>query len=492
MGLKLYNTLTRKKESFQPIDPANVRMYVCGPTVYQRIHIGNARPLIVFDVLFRLLRHLYGEQHVTYARNITDIDDKIIAQAEKNGESIESLTERTTRDFLADAEALGCLRPTHQPKATEHIGEMQAMIAKLIEQGHAYAADGHVLFNVPSMPAYGRLSGRNRDDQIAGARVEVAPYKRDPADFVLWKPSTPGQPGWESPWGRGRPGWHIECSAMSERWLGVPFDIHGGGLDLIFPHHENEIAQSCCVHGWASAPNIREKEDMAAVWMHNGFVEMSGEKMSKSLGNIMTVEAALSQSIYHPALSNAGRGEIIRTLMLSSNYRDPLSISQDAIVAAKRRLDGLYGRLHELREVKPVAPTSGLEAFIEALEDDLNTPEALAELSRIGDGVGKYYRSLSEDKWLLISAGLVLGILNDPNWRRGVRYEESINLAIAAAISADASMDTSAVIEMAIRARADARRIRDFAKADAIRKALSDVGIILEDRPNGKTDWRLA
>ncbi|HMR31887.1 MAG TPA: cysteine--tRNA ligase, partial [Geminicoccaceae bacterium] len=248
MGLKLYNTLTRKKESFQPIDPANVRMYVCGPTVYQRIHIGNARPLIVFDVLFRLLRHLYGEQHVTYVRNITDIDDKIIAQAEKNSESIESLTERTTRDFLADADALGCLRPTHQPRATEHIPGMVAMIGKLIEQGHAYAADGHVLFNVPSMPAYGRLSGRNRDDQIAGARVEVAPYKRDPADFVLWKPSTPNQPGWDSPWGRGRPGWHIECSAMSEHFLGAPFDIHGGGLDLIFPHHENEIAQSCCVH----------------------------------------------------------------------------------------------------------------------------------------------------------------------------------------------------------------------------------------------------
>ena len=277
--LNLYNTLTRKKKEFKPEDENRVRLYVCGPTVYQRIHVGNARAFVVFDVLYRLLRHLYGEEQVVYVRNITDIDGKIIDQARANGEDIRALTDRTVADFHADLEALGCLPPTHEPRATDHVPGMIALIQTLIERGHAYAAEGHVLFSVPSMPTYGRLSGRDRDEQIAGARVDVAPYKRDPADFVLWKPSTADQPGWPSPWGHGRPGWHIECSAMSEHFLGpLPFDIHAGGLDLIFPHHENEIAQSCCAHGI---------DTMAHLWLHNGFLDMRGEKMSKSLGNVV-------------------------------------------------------------------------------------------------------------------------------------------------------------------------------------------------------------
>ena len=285
MQLRVHNTLTRTKEVFEPADPKRVRMYVCGPTVYQRIHVGNARAFVVFDVLYRLLRHLYGADNVVYVRNITDIDDKIMEQARKNGESIRALTDRTTANFQADLAALGCLPPTHEPRATEHVGGMIALIATLIERGHAYAVDGHVLFSVPSMPAYGRLSGRNRDEQVAGARVDVAPYKRDPADFVLWKPSTDDQDGWDSPWGRGRPGWHIECSAMSEHFLGpLPFDLHAGGLDLIFPHHENEIAQSCCAHGI---------DTMARYWMHNGFLDMRGEKMSKSIGNVIRVQEGL-------------------------------------------------------------------------------------------------------------------------------------------------------------------------------------------------------
>jgi cysteinyl-tRNA synthetase len=281
LELHLHNTLTRGKEPFAPLDPERVRMYVCGPTVYQRIHVGNARAFVAFDVLFRLLRHLYGDDKVVYIRNITDIDDRIIDQAGRDGDDIRDLTDRTVAQFQGDMAALGCLPPTREPRATEHVPGMVAMTEALIERGHAYAAEGHVLFDVPSYPAYGRLSGRDRDEQVAGARVEVAPYKRDPADFVLWKPSTDDQPGWDSPWGRGRPGWHIECSAMAEHYLGVPFDIHAGGLDLIFPHHENEIAQTCCARDGL--------EEMAAFWLHNGFLDMRGEKMSKSLGNVVRV-----------------------------------------------------------------------------------------------------------------------------------------------------------------------------------------------------------
>src|SRR4029077_1803755 len=280
MEIRLHNTLTRCQEEFRPIDPGNVRMYVCGPTVYERAHIGNARPVVVFDTLYRLLRHAYGASHVTYVRNITDVEDKIIAAAAENGETIATLTERTTAAYHADMAALNALAPDHEPRATAYVGEMVAMIATLVDRGHAYLAEGHVLFDVPSMPDYGQLSKRSLDDMIAGARVEVAPYKKTPADFVLGKPSNPEQPGWDSPWGRGRPGWHIECSAMAEAQFGVTFDIHGGGIDLIFPHHENEIAQSVSAH--AGAP-------LARVWMHNGFVQVNGEKMSKSLGNFLTV-----------------------------------------------------------------------------------------------------------------------------------------------------------------------------------------------------------
>ena len=467
MGLKLYNTLTRKKESFQPIDPNNVRMYVCGPTVYQRIHIGNARPLIVFDVLFRLLRHLYGEQHVTYARNITDIDDKIIAQAEKNGETIESLTERTTKDFLADADALGCLRPTHQPKATEHIPEMVAMIGKLIAQGHAYAADGHVLFNVPSMPAYGRLSGRNRDDQIAGARVEVAPYKRDPADFVLWKPSTPGQPGWDSPWGRGRPGWHIECSAMSERWLGAPFDIHGGGLDLTFPHHENEIAQSCCVH------NI---DRMANYWMHNGFVDMSGEKMSKSLGNVLRVDEAFASV----------PGEAIRLWILGTHYRQPIDCSDEALREAKRTLDRFYGALDRAGSGSG-EPDS---AVVEALSDDLNTPSAMAALHELLADVN---RNIAGADRRLRASAMVMGLLGSDAdaWLRGFAGLGSLVSAGARAEGVGVLTYSREAIGHLIDERMAARKARNFAEADRIRSLLEDQQIILEDTPTGTT-WRRA
>jgi cysteinyl-tRNA synthetase len=445
--LQLYNTLTRRKEPFRPIDPANVRMYVCGPTVYQRIHIGNARPLIVFDVLFRLLRHLYGPEHVTYVRNITDIDDKIIDQARKNGEPIATLTERTTRQFHEDVAALGCLPPTHEPKATEHIPEMLRLIERLIAQGHAYAADGHVLFHVPSMPAYGRLSNRNRDDQIAGARVEVAPYKRDPADFVLWKPSTEGQPGWESPWGRGRPGWHIECSAMSERWLGVPFDIHGGGLDLIFPHHENEIAQTCCAHGL---------DRMANIWMHNGFVEMRGEKMAKSVGNILRVDEALALV----------PGEAIRFWMLGTHYRQPIDCSEEALKEAKRTLDRFYLALARLE----AAPAPADEALVGALADDLNTPEGVAVLHGL---LADANRGVTRAAARLRGSGSLLGLfqVRPTTWLKG--GGEVID------------------IEARLAARAAAREAKRFAEADRIRAELAAEGIILEDTPTGTT-WRRA
>ncbi|HET8725919.1 MAG TPA: cysteine--tRNA ligase, partial [Alphaproteobacteria bacterium] len=329
MPLQIHNTLTRRKEAFEPIDADNVRLYVCGPTVYDTAHIGNARPVVVFDVLARLLRRIYGDDHVTYVRNITDVEDKIIDRARQNGEAIGELTARTTRQYHADMAAIGALPPDVEPRATEHIPEMVAIIERLIDRGHAYEAEGHVLFNVPSMPDYGRLSGRNRDDQIAGARVEVAPDKRDPADFVLWKPSTGGQPGWDSPWGRGRPGWHIECSAMAEAWLGQTFDIHGGGIDLIFPHHENEIAQSRCAHG---------TERMAAYWMHNGYLMANGEKMSKSLGNFFTVHDLLKD----------WPGEAIRLVLLSAQYRQPLDLTDERLTEAKADLDRFYGALRRV------------------------------------------------------------------------------------------------------------------------------------------------
>ena len=451
MQLRLHNTLTRRKEAFAPIDPKRVRLYVCGPTVYQRIHVGNARAFVVFDVLYRLLRHLYGEQNVVYVRNITDIDDKIIDQAAKNGEDIRALTERTTADFHADLAALDCLPPTHEPRATEHVPGMIALIQRLIERGHAYSAEGHVLFSVPSMPAYGRLSGRNREEQIAGARVEVAPYKRDPADFVLWKPSPDGLPGWDSPWGRGRPGWHIECSAMSEAFLApLPFDIHAGGLDLIFPHHENEIAQSCCAHGI---------DQMARFWLHNGFLDMRGEKMSKSLGNVIRVPDALARA----------PGEALRLHLLATHYRQPADFGESALQDAKRTLDRLYGALLRV----PADPGAADPVVIDALADDLNTPKALAA---IHDCLGEVNRTGDPRLAATLHASArLLGLLHSApaQWLHG---GEDVVAAIAARIAE----------------RLQARRAREFARADAIRAELLAEGVILEDRPDGTTDWRRA
>ena len=468
MQLRLHNTLTRTKEVFEPIDPDRVRLYVCGPTVYQRIHVGNARSSVVFDVLYRMLRHLYGDQNVVYVRNITDIDDKIIEQAAKNGEDIRELTDRTTADFHADLEAVGCLPPTHEPRATEHVPGMIALIRTLIERGHAYAAEGHILFSVPSMPAYGRLSGRNRDEQIAGARVDVAPYKRDPADFVLWKPSDDTQPGWASPWGRGRPGWHIECSAMSEAFLGpLPFDIHGGGIDLVFPHHENEIAQSCCAHGL---------DTMARVWLHNGFLDMRGEKMSKSLGNVVRMPEALE----------IVPGEAVRLHLLGTHYRQPADFSEEGLHEAKRMLDRFYGALASA-SASEEEPDHEL---VEALADDLNTPKALAILH---ERFGEFNRSKDVKVGARVkAAGKILGLFERPPERGSVVGIGAGVITIQGAAfgyQLRRNMPSDEIVCF-IEERMRARSRKDFASADKIRRDLASVGVILEDRPDGTTDWR--
>ncbi len=368
MALTLYNTLTRRKETFQPIDPGNVRMYVCGPTVYDYAHIGNARPVIVFDVLFRLLRHIYGEGHVTYARNITDVDDKINARAAEEGSSIRELTECTAKQFHEDIAALGVLEPTVEPRATEHIPEMVRLCETLIAKGNAYVAQDHVLFDVNSMPDYGKLANRSLEEMDAGARVEVAPYKKGPMDFVLWKPSKPGEPAWPSPAGiaaPGRPGWHIECSAMAEKHLGTVFDIHGGGIDLVFPHHENEIAQSRCAHGTPV---------MANYWLHNGFLQVEGEKMSKSLGNFVTINELLKD----------WPGEAMRLAMLSTHYRQPTNWTEKGLEDARRTLDHWY----ELTADAPPGAPLCADA-LQALEDDLNTPQAIAALHALRSEAAK-------------------------------------------------------------------------------------------------------
>ncbi len=456
MPLVFHNTLTRRKEAFEPLDPKNVRMYVCGPTVYDFAHIGNARPVIVFDVLYRLLRHLYGAAQVRYVRNITDVDDKIINAAREKGENISDLTERTTRAFHEDVAALGALPPDVEPRATQHIPPMIAMIEELIAAGHAYVADHHVLFAVPSMSDYGRLSGRSRGEMIAGARVEVAPYKRDPADFVLWKPSTAEQPGWESPWGRGRPGWHIECSAMSEAHLGETFDIHGGGLDLIFPHHENEIAQSVSAHH--GKPFVR-------YWLHNGFVIVEGEKMSKSLGNFRTIREVLAEA----------PGEAVRYAMLMTHYRDPLDWTAERLAEAKHALDRFYLALRPVEGLAPAA--AGLPERVQAaLEDDLNTPLALAAMHDLLTALNKATDAAEKArlKGELLAAGTLLGLLQqDPEaWLKGDDRE-------------------AREIEDLIEQRNAARRARNFAEADRIRSTLAIRGILLEDGPGGTT-WRRA
>jgi cysteinyl-tRNA synthetase len=452
MAIRLHNTLTRKVEELKPLDPANVRMYVCGPTVYDYAHIGNARPVVVFDVLFRLLRQTYGVDHVTYARNITDVDDKIIAAAKALNEPIGSITERTTRAYHEDMAALGALPPTVEPRATAHIADMIALVQTLVDKGHAYAADGHVLFRVSSMAGYGRLSGRNRDEQIAGARVEIAPYKEDPADFVLWKPSSGDQPGWNSPWGFGRPGWHLECSAMSDTHLGKTFDIHGGGIDLVFPHHENEIAQSTCAHG---------PDTFAKIWMHNGHLMAEGEKMSKSLGNFYTVHDLLTE---YP-------GEAIRLLLLKTHYRQPADFTKAGIAEAKKELDRWYGAL---RAAKREGGASAKELVTNALSDDLNTPFAITCLHA---AVSTTYKSgVGGDH--LRDAASILGLLqSDPEaWFRWQPAGAGGGLS-------------DADIEAAIQSRLAARKVKNFGEADRIRKELADAGVVLEDGPGGTT-WR--
>ncbi|MBI07380.1 MAG: cysteine--tRNA ligase [Rhodospirillaceae bacterium] len=458
MALSLYNTLTRRKELFEPFDRTKIGMYVCGPTVYDLAHIGNARPIVVFDVLYRLLRRIYGEGAVTYVRNITDVDDKINAAAKISGEPIASITALTTEAFHADIAELNALPPDVEPRATEHIAEMIEMIEALITSEHAYAADGHVLFHVPSFPEYGKLSHRDRDEMISGARIEVAPYKRDPADFVLWKPSDLSLPGWNSPWGRGRPGWHIECSAMSRKHLGTTIDIHGGGSDLIFPHHENEVAQSEC-----SCPG----HPFARYWMHNGFLSVNGEKMSKSLGNFITIRQALGRA----------PGEVLRLMMLSTHYRHPLNWTESGLKQAQTRLDRLYRLLQKSGARVPDGNAVGLDdGFVGALQDDLNTPLALAELERQADELMSADARGREQKRvrLLASAG-ILGILQqDPEaWFKGGETAEDVSH-----------------IEAKIERRLEARQAKDFALADNIRESLAENGIILEDRPDGTTDWR--
>ena len=473
MTLRLYDTMTRGKRVFEPLDAKNVRVYACGPTVYDLAHIGNGRMIVVFDVLFRLLRHLYGPAHVTYARNITDVDDKIIDAAKATGEPIDSITGRTTEAFHADMAALGTLEPSLEPRATQHIAQMIALIERLIENGHAYAADGHVLFSVPSMADYGKLSRHSQDELVAGARVEVAPYKRDATDFVLWKPSTAEQPGWDSPWGnpwgtRGRPGWHIECSAMSAHHLGPEFDIHGGGQDLIFPHHENEIAQSRCAHPEAG---------FARYWMHNGYVVVGGEKMSKSLGNFFTVRQLLDEG---------WPGEVIRLALLTAHYRQPLDFTRDKLNESKAQLERLYGALRRATDIEAVEPENAglrLAEFKEAMCDDLNTPLALSHLHGRVNQLNLVLRDNSkggkigqpENKWLLLEMGKWLGLLqqNPETWFK----------------AGAGGGPGAAEIEEQIAARVAARQAKDFAEADRIRDALAAQGIVLEDGAGGTT-WR--
>jgi len=467
LGLELYNTLTRKKAPFKPIDPQNVRMYVCGPTVYDFAHIGNARPVIVFDVLFRLLRHIYGADRVTYVRNITDVDDKINARALRDfpglalNEAIARVTEKTADQFHADVKALGCLDPTHEPRATDNIAQMIAMIGSLLKRGHAYVAAGEVLFDCASMPDYGALSKRNLDEQQAGARVEVEAHKRNPADFVLWKLSSAEEPGWESPWGRGRPGWHIECSAMSERYLGPVFDIHGGGLDLIFPHHENEIAQSRCAH---------DTPVMANVWMHNGFLQVEGEKMSKSLGNFVTINELLETTKF------GGRkwpGEVLRLAMLKTHYRQPI----DWTLRSLEESEQIIQRWQQAAAGHgSFSPADKLPSDItEALEDDINTPKVMALLHERAHPAnlhdGKSHRELA-------FVGQWLGILKDYlGWKQWYEMRDA---------EARSGLDDAQVGSL-ITARLEARKRKDFKESDRIRDELAKMGIALKDSKNKET-----
>jgi len=453
--LRLTNTLTREKEIFEPRDPERITLYVCGPTVYNLAHIGNARPVVVFDMLYRVLRALYPQ--VIYARNITDIDDKIIAAARERKEGIEAVTQEFTEKYREDMAKLNTLPPDLEPRATDNIDPMQSLITQLIERGHAYAADGHVLFDVTSMSSYGALSGRNLDDMLAGARVEVASYKRSPGDFVLWKPSSQDEPGWQSPWGWGRPGWHLECSAMIRAHLGDAIDIHGGGRDLIFPHHENERAQSCCGYGG----------DFVRYWLHNAYVDMDGEKMSKSLGNVRTVRELLG--LYS--------GEVLRFALLSTHYRSPLNFSGELLDNAKTALNSFYQALRNSADIEAEHIRPEDTAAFTALLDDLNTPKAIAALHSSCKALNKADAKMAATfKGELLAMGHMMGLLgNDPEqWFTD---------------SASSSGPTAEDIEHRLAARLEARARKDFAAADAVRDELQAQGIELEDGPEGTT-WR--
>ncbi|QEO17147.1 cysteine--tRNA ligase [Acetobacter vaccinii] len=457
-ALSLHDSQRRQTVPFAPLDPAHVKVYYCGPTVYDLAHIGNLRAMLTADVLVRLLRQLYPR--VTFVRNITDVDDKITARARANGEDIAALTSRTTADFHADLAALGVLPPDIEPRATHNITQMQEMIAQLVANGHAYVAEGHVLFSVGSFPSYGALSGRNPDELEAGARVEVAPYKQAAGDFVLWKPSTPDQPGWDSPWGRGRPGWHIECSAMSHRYLGDSFDIHGGGSDLMFPHHENERAQSLCCFPHGS---------FATYWVHNAMLLVDGEKMSKSLGNFLTIRDVLAQA---PA-------EALRLLLLGAHYRSTLNYTLSGLQEARRTLDRFYRALETAGVTQDtldpaVAQATALpQGVLAALTDDLNTPKAIAELHALAD------KALAGDH----EAGLAL--------KRGANLMGLLASSPQGWFRGETSSDEDSAIETLIAERLAARKARDFARADALRDQLQGMGILLEDTRDGTT-WRRA
>ena len=467
MELTLYDTFTREKRAFTPLDPARVRIYVCGPTVYDFAHIGNARPVIVFDVLFRLLRHLYSAAHVTYVRNITDVDDKINARAAEEfpnlplNEAIRRVTETTEKQFHDDVAALGCLPPTEEPRATEHIDAMKTLIERLVARGCAYVAEEHVMFSVPSMPEYGRLSKRSLDELIAGARVEVAPYKRDPRDFVLWKPSKPGEPAWASPCAiatSGRPGWHIECSAMAWDYLGETFDIHGGGIDLVFPHHENEIAQTrCALHSPV----------MANFWMHNGFLQVEGRKMAKSEGNFITIRELLAD----------WPGEVLRLNMLRTHYRQPLDWTVRGLEECQKVLDGWY---HLLGDMEPPTSVIADNAVLESLCDDLNTPNVVTRMHALaseirGSASGPHQIEL---KRRLKASGILLGSLATTEKKYLRSYPRR------------PLVDESKVKSL-INARASARKKKDFSQADGIRDELEAMGVEIEDHKDGTTTWKV-
>jgi cysteinyl-tRNA synthetase len=462
MDLRLYDTLTKDKRVFTPIDAKSVRMYVCGPTVYDFAHIGNARPVIVFDMLFRLLRHTYGEKHVTYVRNITDVDDKINERAARDfpsmplNEAIRKVTEKTADQFHADVADLGCLSPTVEPRATEFVlpradgkADMVTLIKELVARGHAYEASGEVLFDTRSMADYGALSGRKLDEQLSGARIAVDAHKKNPADFVLWKQSSANEPGWDSPWGRGRPGWHIECSAMSAAYLGNVFDIHGGGLDLIFPHHENEIAQSRCAHGTPT---------MANYWMHNGFLQVEGEKMSKSLGNFFTIRELL----------NDWPGEVLRLNMLKTHYRSPIDWTLKSVEESARTLDDWYATAADAKGDTPS------DAILDVLADDLNTPQAVALLH----GLRSRASSSDEDRSQFAASLRLLGFLSESNAAWVGRKQQAVGI-------------DAAKVESLISDRTAARARKDFKESDRIRDELAAMGVAIKDSKDG-TSWEIA